>query len=175
MRQIPFFSSLIKTSLLLGGYFLLLSACQQQETASEPAGPGGWLQGSEPEKFGTLARHLRGMDVAMVETGYRYTELYWAGQDQNWEYADYQLQKIRLTLENGLERRPLRAASAQVFMDEVLPEIEEALAAKDSASFRRGFLLLQAGCQSCHVKEGVAFMPPGIPEVRLSPIHYIKP
>jgi hypothetical protein len=30
----------------------------------------------------------------MAEIGYRYTELFFAVQDRNWDYADYQLGKI---------------------------------------------------------------------------------
>ena len=52
-----------------------------------------WLvQGSSDERFVKIASQLRGFDVAMVETGYRYGELYWAGRDENYDYARYQLQ-----------------------------------------------------------------------------------
>ena len=52
----------------------------------------------------------------MVEIGYRYQELYWAGADSNWEYAGYQLAKIDLALANARERRPKRQASAARFL-----------------------------------------------------------
>ncbi len=52
----------------------------------------------------------------MVETGYRYQELYWEGQDQNWDYAGYHLNKIKIAIENGLERRPKRAKSTENFL-----------------------------------------------------------
>jgi len=60
-----------------------------------------WIRGGEDEKFRLVSKHLRGLDVAMIETGYRYTELYWAGQDRNWEFAAYQLDKIRHTIVSG--------------------------------------------------------------------------
>jgi hypothetical protein len=47
-------------------YFL--ASCKGEEN-SEPAGPGGWLDGNEQEKFNTIAGQLRGFDMAMVETG----------------------------------------------------------------------------------------------------------
>jgi hypothetical protein len=43
--------------------------------------------------------------------------------------------KIRTTVENGLERRPKRAASAEKFLTMVLPHLSEAIARKDSAMF----------------------------------------
>lgn len=75
------------------------------------SGEGGWLAGTTDQKLDTIAQQLRGFDMAMVETGYRYNELYWAAEDRNWGYAQYQAQKIRTAIENGLQRRqsaPLR-------------------------------------------------------------------
>src|SRR3990172_1626023 len=79
-----------------------VAACTQPPaatTAAPPAatasGEGGWLAGTVDEKFDTVAKQLRGFDMAMVETGYRYTEFHWAVRDRNWGYADYQIKKIR--------------------------------------------------------------------------------
>jgi hypothetical protein len=92
-----------------------LAACAQPPAATA-SGEGGWLAGTTDEKFDTVAKQLRGFDMAMVETGYRYNELYWAAQDSNWGYAEYQVLKIRTAVENGLERRPNRAKSAETFL-----------------------------------------------------------
>lgn len=125
-----------------GGIALVLAAaCPAtacaQPLAAEPTaaatavGEGGWLDGTVDEKFETVAKQLRGFDMAMVETGYRYNELYWAAQDSNWGYAEYQVLKIRTAIENGLERRPRRAKSAQTFLTIVVPAVEEAIAKRD--------------------------------------------
>ena len=40
-----------------------------------------WLaEGSTEQRFLKVARHFRGLDQAMIEIGYRYEELYWAGR-----------------------------------------------------------------------------------------------
>ncbi|CDS98105.1 exported hypothetical protein [Sphingobacterium sp. PM2-P1-29] len=102
---------------------LFISACnQKQETVQEQ-----WIKGNEQKKLETIENQFRGFDMAMVETGYRYQKLYWAGQDENWGYADYQLEKIQKAIENGLERRPKRAQSAQHFLIVTLPQMKEAL------------------------------------------------
>ena len=75
-----------------------ISACRH-----DAAEKNTWIRGDSHERWMTIGRHLRGLDVAMVEIGYRYQELYWAGVDSNWEYADYQVKKIDLALENALE------------------------------------------------------------------------
>lgn len=40
----------------------------------------------------------------MLATGYQ--ELYGTGQDGNWEYADYQIGKIKVAVESGWQRSP---------------------------------------------------------------------
>ena len=112
--------------------FAAMSGCRDSPSEPRPSGEGGWLKGTTDEKFDTVAKQLRGFDMAMVETGYRYVELYWAGYDGNWGYADYQAKKIRVAIENGLERRPKRAESAQAFLTQALPLVEESIAQKNA-------------------------------------------
>jgi hypothetical protein len=76
---------------------IFLVACgNNQEQNSQ----GKWIIGTEEEKLEIIESQFRGFDMAMEETGYRYQELYWAGQNENWEYADYQIEKIRIAIEN---------------------------------------------------------------------------
>jgi hypothetical protein len=130
----------------------------------------GWIQGDSGQRWQTVERHLRGLDVAMVEMGYRYEELYWAGVDLNWEYADYQLAKVNLSLENALERRPQRRASAEELFRPLLDEMKRAVAARERAVFEKAFGELTAGCNACHVAEGVASFHVEPPSIRQSPI-----
>jgi len=149
---------------------VLCSACFTSLSCNgverEAQGDTAWLKGEVDERFHTVAKHLRGFDMAMVETGYRYAELYWAGVDGNWGYADYQIKKIRTTIENGLERRPKRAASAQTFLTMVLPFVEEAISKKDSALFWDRFGALTSSCNACHISEQVQFVEIAPPPVR---------
>jgi CRISPR/Cas system CSM-associated protein Csm2 small subunit len=135
---------------------------------------GDWIKGSEEEKIKTIEKQFRGFDNAMVETGYRYQELYWAGQDENWEYAKYQLEKIKVAIENGLERRPKRAKSAEHFLTYTLPEMLKAVESKDTSVFNKNFQILRTACKSCHIKEDVPFIQSAIPRVRISPIKFQK-
>lgn len=132
-----------------------------------PAGEGGWLTGGTQQKFETVAKNLRGLDVAMIEVDHRYGELYWAGQEQNWEYAAYQLDKIRLTLANALERRPKRAKSAQLFLD-VMPVVKEAIDAKDAGRFEEAFASLTTACNACHALEQMGHLMVRTPEIRVT-------
>lgn len=145
-----------------------LFSCNQK-TDKETA-QGDWIKGTETEQIKTIEKQFRGFDNAMVETGYRYQELYWAGQDQNWEYADYQLEKIKIAIENGLERRPKRAKSAEHFLNYVLPEMQKSIQSKDTVIFNIGFQTLTVNCNSCHAMEKVPFFNVQIPTERQSPI-----
>lgn len=147
---------------------LLSQACS--ETNDKPAGKDGWLKGDIHAKVDTIAQQLRGFDVAMVETDYRYQELYWAGQDKNWENAFYQLTKIRTAIKNGLQRRPKRALSAKHFLNEALPNMESAVASKDSTLFFKRFNSLTNACNSCHAIEKVPYFSVKSPLVRQSSI-----
>jgi len=155
--------------------FSLLLGCAtppeaEQQTQATSTSAEHWLTGSESERWENTARHFRGLDQAMVETGYRYTELYWAGQDQNWDYAQYQLDKMRLSLELALERRPKRQASAAVFLQQELPAMATALETRDIQAFRPAFQALTQSCNACHQREQVAFFQVQTPTQRLSPL-----
>src|SRR5690606_35301882 len=142
------------------------SACNQKHEAVQ----GQWIKGNEQEKLETIENQFRGFDNAMVETGYRYQELFWAGQDENWEYADYQLEKIKVTIENGIDRRPKRVESAKHFLTNVLPEMKKSLESKDTSVFNISFQVLTIQCNSCHAMEKVSFFNVQIPTQRQSPI-----
>jgi hypothetical protein len=150
--------------LLLAG--LTAWGCGRSAVAPGPA----WLAARPEEQVLQLERHLRGFDVAMMEVGYRYVELYWAGRDGNWEAAAYHTDKIRLAIENGLERRPKRTASARPFLDGPLAAMGEALAGRDPQRFATRFEGLTAGCNACHAQEKVDFFEVRPPGSRLSPI-----
>jgi hypothetical protein len=146
---------------------LTMTACHTQ---TDNTAQGDWIKGSTTEQVKLIEKQFRGFDVAMVETGYRYQELYWAGQDENWDYAAYQVGKIKVAMENGLERRPNRAASAGHFLGTVLPEMQQAIATKDSVVFNQSFRTLTIQCNSCHAMEQVPFFTVKPPIIRQSSI-----
>jgi hypothetical protein len=175
-----------------GGWMLVgvlaLTGCGRPQPPADPLTSGGeargavtpspenqWLlEGTNDERFAKVARHLRGFDVAMVEVGYRYGEVYWAGQDENWDYAVYQLQKIRTAIDNGLERRPKRAASATL-VDLPLKVLQGAASAHDRAAFNQHFATLTTACNGCHAAEKVPFVHVAAPGVRHSPVGAAPP
>lgn len=131
---------------------------------------GDWIKGNDKEKISIIESQFRGFDKAMVETGYRYQELYWGIQDENWQYSDYQLKKIKRAIETGLERRPKRAKSAEPFLEQSIHAMKSGLDSKNKAKAMESFSNLQKDCNACHAREGVPFFRVGIPDKRNSPI-----
>lgn len=140
-------------------------------SSSPRATDATWLAAEDGERVLQLERHLRGFDVAMMELGHRYIDLYWAGQDANWGAAAYELQKMRLAIELGLERRAKRAHSAEAFLAGPLRAMDEAISVRDPQLFAARFQDLTAGCNACHAQEQVPFFEVRPPQSRVSPIH----
>lgn len=149
----------------------VLTACQNEEKVYE-SGSGGWLRGTEQEKFDEVANQFGGFSRTMIEVAYRYSELYWAGQDENWDYAEHQLEHLIETLEDGLTRRPARAESAQDFINHTVPTMEEMIRAENKEEFLQGFRSLTTACNACHAKEGESFIVIKEPEIRTSPVRF---
>lgn len=160
-----------RTLLLLCLAVATLVGCHDEPAAPTEAPDGAeWLlAGSPDERFARVARHPRGFDMAMVETGIRYSELYWAGRDRNWGYAEYQLDKMETAVANGLERRPDRAPSAQM-MDGAVRSVRRAIEAEDGAAIDSALEELTTSCNACHHAERVPFIYIGPPVDRQSPV-----
>lgn len=150
-----------------------IMACQSPiEEKSTTVGLDGWLEGTTEEKFEEVAHQLGGFSRTMVEVGYRYSELYWAAMDENWGYADHQVEHIIEAMEDGLKRRPSRAESAEEFMKETLPYMESLVEKEDKEEFLKGFQIFTSACNACHAKEGESAIMIQLPLNRTSPVRF---
>ena len=129
------------------------------QSATPAAHP--WLTGDALARTEQLAEHLRGNDVVMFEVDYRHRRLGEALREQNLAFARYQLDKMQSAMRYGGIRRPQRQESHQRFFELYLEPFRVALqdGAKDGAPLDQSFRQFTAGCQACHVWEGVEFVP----------------
>jgi hypothetical protein len=142
--------------------FIMVGACQQateKETIESE-----WLGVSLQEMAENIESQFGGFDQTMIETAYRYKELHWAGVDENWDYARYQLEEMEETLERGFVRRPERKASAKHFLETAIPNLFKAIDGGSKEAFMQEFMVLTASCNTCHAMEEVPFMMVKIPE-----------
>lgn len=138
--------------------------------SAPPSATASWIRGAGDARFAQIENHLRGLDVAMVEIGYRYTELFFAVQDRNWDYADYQMGKIELALKLAVERRPKRAPSANAFLNDDWPAVQAGVRSRKPGPSAEGLDRLRTACMKCHVSEQVPYFTVQTPEHRLTSI-----
>jgi hypothetical protein len=154
------------SAILLAG--ALVGACG---TPAQPhAGEQTWIEAGAGTEAEVLTRHLRGLDVAMVEIDYRFAETYHAGADGNWPYAEYQAAKLRLAMDLALERRPGRAASARAFFYPALERVQAAVAEQDGTAFMAGMTAFAESCSGCHIAEDVPTFGVAMPPQRRSSV-----
>jgi putative heme-binding domain-containing protein len=146
------------------------STASAQPTAPAEAPSSMWLSGTADEKLVQIERQLRGFDVTMAEVGYRYDELVAAARSRNWDYAQYQTEKIGHTIGLGLQRRPKRANSAMPFLNEILPPVIEAIKSKNPEQLDVAVKNLHTGCIQCHRAENVLYMSDRFASVQPTPV-----
>jgi hypothetical protein len=154
-----------------------LASCQlerhepeRRNAEARPAATGTWLDQTGDPHDEVIARQFGGMSAAMLEIDHRYAELYFAGQDGNWEYAEHQVEHLQEAMDLALERRPARAASARAYFYPPLDRLEEAISRADAEAFHAAFSELRTACNSCHEAEGEGFMRVGVPTQRRTTI-----
>ena len=131
-----------------------------------------WLKGNNIEKNLIIEEQFGGFSKTMMEVGYRYSELYWAALDENWDYAEHQIEHIEEAMERGLVRRPERSNSAQAFLKNFIPLVYKAIESKDSTQFFESFESMRQECNSCHIRENEEYIVIEYPEIRLSPVRF---
>jgi hypothetical protein len=101
----------------------------------------------------------------MSAAQWRHIKLWFAGRQQNWELASYELLQIRA----GLEQAATLYHGIPVdYVRATVPPIQAmgaAIEAKDSAGFVKGFNALTAACNACHQGIGRGFVVIQVPAV----------
>ena len=132
-----------------------------------------WLTdtNSTQEQFQKVQNQLRGFDLAMVEVGYRFNSFYFAIKDKNYPLANYQWDKIKKSIENGIVRRPARRANSKsMFLDTQYKSMKEALEKKDEKLIAKEYEQTKQVCNTCHSAERVPFIKVIDPQYRWQPI-----
>lgn len=80
----------------------------------------------------------------------RHIKLYFAGKAQNWDLADYELQKLRTNLTEAAVLYEGIPVNNVTMMIGPLKAIEDAIKAKDARQFGASITELTNGCNTCH-------------------------
>jgi len=136
----------------------LFWSCNQPQQEQKDRPQGEWITGSETEQLETIENHFQGFGKAMWEVGYRYKELYVAGENENWGYAEHHIEELEEAIELGLERRPKHKQAATQFLTVAIPEINKAIQEKNKALFDEKYEELRQSCNACHVMTNHEFI-----------------
>jgi hypothetical protein len=121
-------------------------------------------QGTLESRVNGLASIQPGLGVIMHEIGYRFANIYWAGNGGNWGLAQYQLKELLEAQEVAKVTRPQRAPMLKAFEDIHLVPLGKAIEKKDIGQFRRGFTSALNACNACHTALGYPFIRYRVPK-----------
>ncbi len=173
----------LRASALLGtgiGLGLILSAFIQRplgglETralAEEKAARTPELTNAQPVPS-TISGLLPDQSHAMADVGYHFSNLWFAGEKENWPLAKYYLQETRSHLNWAVRLHPVRTTSTggeldlkgilQAIDNSFLIEIDIAITNKDTAKFQAAYRQTLEGCYACHKALEKPFLRPQIP------------
>jgi len=80
-----------------------------------------------------------------------HNKLWFAGINNNWKLADFELSEIKETLEDiqkyNTDRKEVPSIS---MLSGPIDEVNKAIQGKDEAQFKAGFMLLTNTCNTCH-------------------------
>src|ERR1700744_3719913 len=96
-----------------------------------------------------------GLGEFMTATQLRHAKLWFAGKQNNWDLAAYEIDEIKEGLEDAARLHPTFdgvpvAEMIKSIIDPRLEELEKAVREKSSAKFGDAFDELTGGCNSCH-------------------------
>jgi cytochrome c553 len=104
----------------------------------------------------------------MILTQLGHFKLWYAGAVQNWPLANYELEQIRASIRLAKTLFPDSDKSNMDTMRPAAEDLDEAIKAKDAASFTRAYSKLTTACNNCHEATSFGFIKIRVP--RLSPI-----
>ena len=104
-----------------------------------------------------------GLGEFMTATQLRHAKLWFAGKQNNWDLAAYEIDEIKEGLEDAARLFPTFdgipvAEMIKTIIDPRIEELEKAVRAKSSAKFSVAFDELTSGCNSCHAGANKPFI-----------------
>jgi hypothetical protein len=104
-----------------------------------------------------------GLGEFMTATQLRHAKLWFAGKQNNWDLAAYEIDEIKQGLEDAARLFPTFdgipvAEMIKTIIDPRIEELEKAVRAKSSTKFTAAFDELTSGCNNCHAGASKPFI-----------------
>ena len=110
---------------------------------------------------------------AMKDVGDHFTNLWFAGQKENWPLADFYLAETRSHLKWAVRIRPIRKTAAgdldlngilEAVDTSLFATIKESIEKKDRKRFEETYRQSLEGCYACHKSSEKPFLRPRVPK-----------
>lgn len=139
---------------------IVASSCKQQAEST------GALQSRIDSLEKKLAATYKpGFGEFMSSIQVHHAKLWFAGQNQNWELADFEMHEIGEAIDAIKEYQTEREESKKVDMlKPSLDAVKDAIDKKDPALFNSSYLLLTNTCNNCHKAVNFGFNVVKVPE-----------
>lgn len=113
-----------------------------------------------------LARTYKpGFGEFMSSIQVHHAKLWFAGQNQNWQLAEFEMHEISETLDAIQQYQTEREESKKVgLLTPSLDAVKDAIVKKDPALFNSSYHLLTNSCNNCHKEANFGFNVVKIPE-----------
>jgi hypothetical protein len=99
-----------------------------------------------------------GLGEFMSSIQVHHAKLWFAGENENWQLADFEIGEIKESLEDISTYCSERPEVQKIGMIEpAIDSISHAIQLKNPAMFKTGFILLTATCNNCHHATNHAF------------------
>jgi hypothetical protein len=111
---------------------------------------------------------------AMMDVGYHFSNLWFAGQQGNWPLADFYWSETRSHLRWAVRIKPVRQDNQkrdiklvdilQALETSPLKQLKDAIDVKDKDKFVAAYRFTVEGCYACHKASDKPYLHPRIPE-----------
>jgi hypothetical protein len=158
-----------------------------------PASPSAIAQEAQPSpqlaalaaQIETIKGKLPDQAHAMQDVGYHFSNLWFAGEREHWDLANFYWMETRSHLRWAIRIIPLRKDNAgndvdvqdilTGFENGPLAELQAAIAAKDKSLFEKRYRATLENCYSCHKSADKPFLRPQLPSRPETPIINFDP
>ena len=122
---------------------ILLSACNQQNDSTQ-------ILQNQIDSLQTNA-YKPGFGEFMSSIQVHHNKLWFAGQNENWKLADFEINEIKESLEDIKKYCTDRPETQSIGMiDQPLQNVSKAIQQKNIAEFKDSYTILTSTCNSCH-------------------------
>jgi hypothetical protein len=137
--------------LVVGGLTTAAGSPLAQQPVPTPAAAASPAPTATPLSLQTLSQIQPGLSTYMMEAAQRFGVMWFAGQQNNWDFAAFEAREAQEVLQHGAVRQnPSRQQGIVAFNTNFMEPLIAAAQAGDPAKFQASYTSAIQGCNSCH-------------------------